>query len=146
MLNREIGWNSSIFSEIHYKNKPGYSVTTHAEPQLRKCDAYMHMGLYCAGKKKTFALISVILVILYILSIWYGAKKKKIITYVAVCVRFYVIHSMSFWDSPFIILYTRQFYYSYSRMWVEAAKLYFTSFILFCVTSEVCLKRFAFWN
>lgn len=56
MLNREIGWNSSIFSEIHYKNKPGYSVTTHAEPQLRKCDAYMHMGLYCAGKKKNICI------------------------------------------------------------------------------------------
>lgn len=76
--------------------------------------------------------------------IW--SKKKKIITYAAVCVRFYVIHSMSFWDSPFIILYTRQFYYSYSRMWVEAEKLYFTSFILFGITSKVCLKRCAFWN
>lgn len=73
-------------------------------------------------------------------------RKKKIITYAATCVMFYVIHSMSFWDSPFIIFYTRQFYYSYSRMWVEAGKLYFTSFILFCITSEVCLKRCAFWN
>lgn len=146
MLNREIGWNSSIFSEIHYKNKPGYSVTTHAEPQLRKCDAYMHMGLYCAGKKKNICInFSDISYTLHSVNL-IRSKKKKIITYVAVCVRFYVIHSMSFWDSPFIILYTRQFYYSYSRMWVEAAKLYFTSFILFCVTSEVCLKRFAFWN